>query len=307
VKISINRESPVPIRDQLIEQIALQIAAGLLKGDEKLPSIRAMAQRLGIHYNTVSSAYNHLGEAGLLDVRQGSGVRVASKMRRREMELQKTQLDDLLRDFLAVAAEHGYSRVELQQAVARVLGSKPISKILLVDRNVDFHPLLLAEIQPHFKLPVQTTTVDEITNDPELLEGSLVVTSLYHVFALHGLQIDPTRLVVCNVEPGRSEQEMVSTLPSGSLVMIVSVSSTLLKMATNLLAALRGEEIAIRTIDTHDRKEIEYSAQYANLIICDFPSEHIVAPLIKKVPLRVFHLYSDSTIKLIGERLERWG
>jgi GntR family transcriptional regulator len=307
VKISINRESPVPIRDQLIEQIALQIASGLLKGDEKLPSIRALAQRLGIHYNTVSSAYNHLGDAGLLDVRQGSGVRVASKMRRRELELQKTELDDLLRDFLAVAAEHGYSRQELQQSVSRVLGSKPIARILLVDRNADFHPLLLAEIKPHFDLPVEAITVEELTNKRELLEDSLVVTSLYHVFALHGLQIDPTRLVVCNVEPARSEMEMVTTLPSGSLVMLVSVSPTLLKMATNLMAALRGEDVAVRGIETKDSHELVYSAQYANLVLSDFPSEQIVTPLIKKIPVRVFHLYSESTIKLIGERLQRWG
>ena len=79
MKISINKESSVPIRDQLIEQIALQIASGSLKGKEKLPSIRALAQRLGIHYSTVTAAYNHLGDVGLLEVRQGSGVKVAGK------------------------------------------------------------------------------------------------------------------------------------------------------------------------------------------------------------------------------------
>ncbi len=79
MKIVVNKESEIPIRDQIIEQIGLQIASGTLKGKEKLPSIRALADRLGIHYSTVTAAYNHLAETGLLDVRQGSGVTVAGR------------------------------------------------------------------------------------------------------------------------------------------------------------------------------------------------------------------------------------
>jgi len=307
VKISINRESPVPIRDQLIEQVALQIASGVLRGDEKLPSIRALAQRLGIHYNTVSSAYTYLAEAGLLDVRQGSGVRVASKMRRRELDLRSATLDDLLRDFLALAAEHGFSRRELEKCVVRVLSREPIRQILVIDRNPDFHSLLVSELQPHLSLPVKPITVDVLKGNEHLLAESLVLTSLYHVFALQGFAIDPTRLVVCNVEPGRSEMELVSGLPAGSLVVLVSVSQTLLRMATNLMAALRGEEVAIRTVSLDDKKELEYVLSYADLVICDGPSQAAVSSLPGKAASRVFHLYSDSTIDLIRDRIKKWG
>ena len=84
LKIVVNKESDIPIRDQIIEQIGLQIASGTLKGKEKLPSIRALADRLGIHYSTVTAAYNHLAETGLLEVRQGSGVRVSGRSPRSE-------------------------------------------------------------------------------------------------------------------------------------------------------------------------------------------------------------------------------
>lgn len=307
MKISISRESLVPIRDQLVEQIALQIAAGLLKGDEKLPSIRALAQRLGIHYNTVSSAYNHLGEVGLLDIRQGSGVRVAGKMRRRELDLQSANLDDLLRDFLAIAAEHGFTRKELREHVIGVLEVKPVARILLVDRNPDFHKLLVAELEPHFNTPIETITADELRARKEVLSDSLVVTSLYHVFSLQGFTVDPTRLVVCHVEPARAEMEVVSSLPSGSLVVLVSVSPTLLRMASNIMAGLRGEEIAVRTVTLDDRKELAYVLPYANAVLCDLPSQKAVTELLGKSPTRVFHLYSSSTIDLIRDRLSKWG
>jgi DNA-binding transcriptional regulator YhcF (GntR family) len=307
VKIAISRESPVPIRDQLIEQIGLQIAAGLLRGEEKLPSIRALAQRLGIHYNTVSSAYTHLAEVGLLDIRQGSGVRVASKVRRRAMELEEAGLDDLLKDFLAIAAEHGYTRTELKTRFAKVLDAKPAVRLLVVDRNPDFHKLLLAELKPHFKLPVETTTAEQLSLERGLIDDSLIVTSLYHVFSLQAMGIEPTRLVVCHVEPARAEMELVSGMPSGSLILLVSVSPTLLRMATNVVAAVRGEEIAVRTVPLDDQKELTYVLPYADAVICDGPSRATVTKLRGKPPDRVFQLYSQSTIDLVKDRLSKWG
>lgn len=297
----------MPIRDQLIEQIGLQIAAGLLRGEEKLPSIRALAQRLGIHYNTVSSAYTHLAEVGLLDIRQGSGVRVASKVRRRAMELEEAGLDDLLKDFLAIAAEHGYTRAELKTRFAKVLDAKPVVRILLVDRNPDFHKLLLAELKPHFSVPVETTTAEDLSRKRSLIEDSLIVTSLYHVFSLQGLGIEPTRLVVCHVEPARAEVELVSGMPSGSLVLLVSVSQTLLRMATNVVAAVRGEEVAVRTVTLDDQKELSYVLPYADAVICDGPSQAVVTEMRGKPPNRVFQLYSQSTIDLVKDRLSKWG
>ena len=166
MKITINKESSVPIRDQLIEQIALQIASGTLKGQEKLPSIRALAKRLDIHYSTVTAAYNHLAEVGLLDVRQGSGARVAGRPAN-EIISKKIGLNDLFNEFLSRVSEHGYSRADLSKCLEAVANRKPVKRLLVVDRNQDFHQLLVTELKPHFKLPVDTCTVDELIGNKE--------------------------------------------------------------------------------------------------------------------------------------------
>lgn len=306
MKITINKESPIPVRDQLVEQIGLQIAGGILKEKDKLPSIRALAQRLGIHHSTVTSAYNHLADVGLLEVRQGSGVRVASTSAARG-ESSSRGVDALLRTFLSQAAEHGFSRADLKERFEHILNKKPVKQILAVDRNVDFHPLLTAELQPHFAVPVQPITHDELDKRIELLEDSLLVTSLYHVFPLQDMPIDPTRLVVCNIEPGREQMEVIEGLPSGTILMFVSVSPTLLKMARNMTAALRGEDIAIRTVGLDETQEIRYMMQHAKAVICDGPSREQVSSVAGKVPVHAFHLYSPSTIALIKDRLEKWG
>lgn len=306
MKISINKESSVPIRDQLIEQLGLQIASGTLKGQEKLPSIRALADRLGIHYSTVTAAYNHLAEVGLLEIRQGSGVRVSGKPVA-ENNGPKVELEYLFKDFLGKISESGYSRHDLEGCLSKISNRKPVRRILAVDRNRDFHQLLIKELKPNFDVPVETCTVEEFLNNKALGDDSLIVTSLYHLFSFQSHITDPTRLIACNIEPGRAELDSVDALANGSLVLLVSVSSTMMAMATKLLAAKRGEDVAVRSVLPSDDKELTYMMKHCDLVLCDSCSESKVAPLAGKTKVLAFRLYSPSTIELIKDRLKKWG
>ena len=307
MKITINKDSSVPIRDQLIEQVGLQIAAGTLTAHEKLPSIRALADRLGVHYSTITAAYNHLAEVGLLEVRQGSGVRVAQTGRRTENENNFLSLEEMFNDFLARVAERGCSLDEVRQLADNFRERPAAKRILAVDANKDFHKVILGELSPHFNLPVETITPSDLIANLGELEGSLTVTSLYHLFSFQKYVKDLTRLVACNIEPGRSELSAVETLPNNSLVVLVSVSSTLLHMASNLVAAMRGEEIAVRTIDRDDDKELTYIAKHADFFICDSLSQAKVSALVPANKMNVFKLYGPSTIERIQDRLNKWG
>lgn len=307
MKISINKDSSVPVRDQLVEQVSLQIASGLLTPKEKLPSIRALAARLGIHYSTVTAAYNHLADVGLLDIRQGSGVRVASINNRDNEPAAKSNLDSMINDFLARASEAGFAAADVMNAVEKLKERKPVRRILAVDRNEDFHRVLLTELKPHFKIPVEACTVQDIMDKPEQMDDSLILTSLYHLFTFQDKVKDRTRLVPCNIEPASLEMEKIATLRAGSLVLLVSVSETLMNMATKLVAAHRGEEIPVRAVLLSDEKELNYMVNHANLILCDSPSEDTVRKIADPKILQVFKLYPPSTIKLIQERLSKWG
>lgn len=306
LKISISRDAPVPVKDQLIEQIGLQIASGTLKAKDKLPSIRQLAQKLSIHHSTVTAAYNHLEEAGLLEIRQGSGVRVANRSLAGDSQ-KEVSLEQLFKQCLARAAESGLSRKQIREFAEKMLTSQEIKRILVVDRNPDFHPLLSAELQPHFTLPVVPITFEELAKNKSYLKDSLIVTSFYHLYPLQSLDLDPTRFVVCTIEPGKTELDALTELKSGSLVAIVSISQTLLKMANNMACAVRGEEIAVRCLESKEKTELSYLMKHANLVLCDRASEEAVRQVCGKLPVKVFHLYSDKTIELIKDRLNKWG
>jgi DNA-binding transcriptional regulator YhcF (GntR family) len=306
LNISIQKDSPVPIRDQIVEQIGLLIASGVLAGSQKLPSIRALATKLGIHHGIVNAAYNQLSDMGLLEIRQGSGVKVVAKAAVAH-EKGQSSLDSLFRYFLAQASDLGYSRKAIEECIKHQMGRRPVERILIVDNAPDFHHVVVAELKPHFNLPIEVLTHEGLKKSPELIEDSLIVTSLYHLLSLEELPLDPTRFIVCHIEPGISELELIKSLPKSSIVLAISKSETLLKASARLAAAIRGEEIAVRTISLDDMKEITYMMRFAKAVFCDLPSKEAIEKVAGKIPVQVFRVYSPATIKLIEERLAQWG
>lgn len=73
----IDRELPVPLRTQLQGLIEYGIACGELAPGEALPSVRELAEKVGVAPMTVSQVYADLKAAGLIDTRPGSGTFVS--------------------------------------------------------------------------------------------------------------------------------------------------------------------------------------------------------------------------------------
>jgi GntR family transcriptional regulator / MocR family aminotransferase len=81
VRLWLSREHAVSIREQLSAQLLLGIVSRRLAPGERLPSVRELARRLGIHANTVSAAYRDLAARGWVSKRRGSGVYVREGVR----------------------------------------------------------------------------------------------------------------------------------------------------------------------------------------------------------------------------------
>ena len=69
--------NPDPMYKQVTDQIKDAIAGGILKPEEKLPSIREMTRELGISEITIKRAYADLEHEGYIFTRSGLGSFVA--------------------------------------------------------------------------------------------------------------------------------------------------------------------------------------------------------------------------------------
>ncbi len=76
--ITIDLDAPVPIAEQIRSEIRLAIAAGSLEPGHALPTVRQLADDLGINLNTVARAYRLLEGDGLVTSTRGRGTTVRS-------------------------------------------------------------------------------------------------------------------------------------------------------------------------------------------------------------------------------------
>src|SRR5512139_2510253 len=109
----------------------MKLLGGEIAPGQRLPSVRVLARRLGLHANTVSGAYRELEKAGHVELRRGAGVFVKPPAAARLEEARG--LDEMLRLALNVAFKKGFSGAEIRTAVERWLSAAPPDRVVVVD------------------------------------------------------------------------------------------------------------------------------------------------------------------------------
>lgn len=78
--ITINSNSPVPLHQQLYEELRQAILNGRLLPGGRIPSTRQLAKSLGISRTTVTQTYDQLFSEGYIETVVGSGTFVCSQL-----------------------------------------------------------------------------------------------------------------------------------------------------------------------------------------------------------------------------------
>jgi len=69
--IVVDSHNEVPVYRQLMDQVKLHIASGVLAPGDELPSTRLLSSELGVNPMTVSKAYSYLERDGMVERRPG--------------------------------------------------------------------------------------------------------------------------------------------------------------------------------------------------------------------------------------------
>lgn len=281
MNISLNRRGGVPLRDQLVTQLEMRILDGTLVEGQRLPSVRALARRLRVHHNTVSAAYQDLESAGHVILQKGSGVFVR---RGAPTGLSEARgLDEMIRVALDTAFQRGHSGGEIRVAVERWLAAVPPHRVLVVDPSAEMARILVYELQRALSVPATSCALEDLSRDPSLASGALLVVLPYHVGAVRA--IVPGALVeTVNVEVGVAERKAVEALAVGSIVLFVSHSPTVLPFASVFLRTLRGDEIHVETRLLSDTREWRRLLRAADLVL----SDSVAAETVRKASPRRF-------------------
>lgn len=116
LEVDFNSDQAIYI--QLKNQIIVGIACSDIQDGESLPSVRQLAQILGVNMHTVNKAYAILREEGYLklDRRKGAVVSVDANEKAKQLD----ELEESLQLLVAQAICKGVTREELYQLVDHV-------------------------------------------------------------------------------------------------------------------------------------------------------------------------------------------
>ncbi len=122
MRIRIDRDLPVSLSQQLRGQIEYGIACGEIPPGNQLPSVRELAQDLGIGTVTVSQVYRDLQQVGLLESQPGRGTFVAENITSSAGQRNLLDLQHSIDSLITLADALGVSRADLSAMVNARLG-----------------------------------------------------------------------------------------------------------------------------------------------------------------------------------------
>jgi GntR family transcriptional regulator len=107
--LSIDEKDNRPLYLQIINQIKEQVNRGDLKPGDELPSVRELADSLGINLHTVRNAYLKLRDQGIINLRLGRRARIADKRPSAGSAGNRAGLNQRLKEIITDAELMGFS------------------------------------------------------------------------------------------------------------------------------------------------------------------------------------------------------
>jgi DNA-binding transcriptional regulator YhcF (GntR family) len=223
--ISIDRNSSVPLHEQIKDRVKLGLALGTLRPGDNLPSIRQMEERLHIGSAVVRRAYRELADVGILDLQHGRGVFIRNGIRQHASETVR-QYEDL---YNLVTRE--LDRVNLVPAsfarfvYGRIMDAeRQAPSVAIVEDSNTIAGEYAAQLSQEWQIPLGAFTLGALRSLPAVRRAELrrVITSYYHVDEVRVImQKHRAKVLPVDIEFRPEMIEDVRALSAGSRVVFV--------------------------------------------------------------------------------------
>ena len=214
--LRLDASSDTPVYRQIVEQIRSLAEGGGLPAGERLPTVRRLADSLGVNRNTVSRAYATLRELGVIETRAGGGTAVATPPPTRAPDTTGSTLAVAVRD----AVRSGLSPDEVRD-LAFDLARRAATEVraVFVECNPERAQAFAAELSDRLHTEVRPSLLDEF--DTTAADADLVVTTFFHLAEVRRRAQQAQReveTVAVVVAPHVRTLTRVADLPEGARV-----------------------------------------------------------------------------------------
>jgi GntR family transcriptional regulator len=265
MQILLSKNSDVPLRQQLAEQIVFLITTGQLRAGQQLPSVRALARRVKVHHNTVSEAYQDLVRRHWLTGQRGTRLIVGA--RAAPTQQSPSSLDELINESIQRAKELGFSLQQLTECVRHRLLAEPPDHFLIVEEEAGLRAIICREVQEKLGWPVDNCSPQQLAHRPGLAIGAQIFAPNHIIEELKPL-VPQNRPSVSITYSGADEHiNLIRSLKRPSTIAAVSVSESVLKTARSLFAPAMGRKHTFRECPLPKNERMELRG--IDLAFCD--------------------------------------
>lgn len=291
--IQISKDSEVPVHEQIASQIVFLIAAGRWQGGKDLPSVRALAQSLGVHRNTVVQAYQDLILKALVEKTAGRRLTI----RRNDPPGSGRGLDGFLNSMLREAKRRGYSLQQVHNWTREKLVAAPPDRIVAISEEHGMRTLFTRELGQRFPCAVEACTPQDLAAGPDRALGAIVLSPPGHMTEIGALALAHPPLAI-TYAPAAAYIEAIRRMQDPSLVAVVSISEYFLKMARGMLAGAIGRRHSLVTVlMTGSRPAVRATA---DLVICDSITYPVVKPRYAPDRVMEYRLIARSCLEEVS-------
>lgn len=117
--VRIEPTSAVPIYRQIIDQVKYQVATGVLKQGDRVPSVRQLASQLAVNQNTVLKVYNELCRDNVLRIERGNGTFVSAGKQTIAAAQRKKTVANALREAVVQAVHLAVGIEQMKELLER--------------------------------------------------------------------------------------------------------------------------------------------------------------------------------------------
>ncbi|MCI6712649.1 MAG: GntR family transcriptional regulator [Clostridium sp.] len=116
--INLDYQSRIPIYEQIVNNIEKYVAVGILREKSQIPSIRELANNLGINPNTVKKAYDILENRGVIMTISTKGTFISNNTKM-VLENKIDNEINLIKDMIRELENMGISKKEIMKRIEK--------------------------------------------------------------------------------------------------------------------------------------------------------------------------------------------
>ncbi len=302
--LRVHREAPLPIAEQIADQLTALIRSGRLRAGERLPPVRVLAGFLRVNRNTVAKVYASLERAGILLTTPGRGTYVAAASQLRHPEALAPLVDRLLDEAAALGLNETQARALIAEraALRQQPGGPRVGFVECNPSDLAYFSRQLASRLRVLMVPVLLAELPRVARNLDL-----IVTTLFHVEEVRRL-VPRLEVVGLMALPDLETLDAVAHLPPRSRIALVCATQEGVRSKERSIRAVGIQQPLLMTTTLHQPARLQAVLHRADVVLAS-PKvlERIEALIPRRARVIAFgSVLSEGAVVLLEERIRAW-